>query len=155
MSPCGRKGILRHHNYQSDPKLGPGIIWIIIIPWSCHACTTILSLSWYSKIKEVFNQPRYVRVYNCKFSQILDCHKKWIIIIYSDDGIGEEDYEHINQNILDGNVMKMSLVIMEDNYCAIASDDSSCHGNYIIKMSLSPYTLQENFSIYGQVISSG
>ena len=39
--------------------------------------------------------------------------------------------------------------------CAIDADDYSCHGYYIIKFSSSPYTLQEDLSIDGQVISSG
>ena len=63
-SPCGIKGILRHYNYWSDKKLGPGIVAIRIIACSCHDFTTILSLSWDSKIKEAVNLPRYCRIYN-------------------------------------------------------------------------------------------
>ena len=44
-SPCGIKGILRHYNYWSDPKLGPGIDSIRIITCSLHSCATVLSLS--------------------------------------------------------------------------------------------------------------
>ena len=43
---------------------------------------------------------------------------------------------------------------MEGKYGAIDTDDSSCHGYYIIKFSSSPYTLQSDLSIEGQVISS-
>ena len=50
-SPYAIKVILRHYHYQSDPKLGPGIVAIIRITCSCYDCTTILSLSWDSKIK--------------------------------------------------------------------------------------------------------
>ena len=71
---CASKGILRHNNYRSDPNLGPGIVTIRKIPCSCHACTTILSLSWDYKIKETVNQPRYGIFYDCKYSQILGCH---------------------------------------------------------------------------------
>ena len=59
ISPYCIEGIIIHNHYRSDPKLGPGIVAIRIIPCSCHYCTTILSLSWDSKIKEAFNQPRY------------------------------------------------------------------------------------------------
>ena len=62
--PYASKGILRHYHYQSDPKLCPGIVAIRRIPCSFHACTSILSLSWYPKIKEALNQPRYGRTYN-------------------------------------------------------------------------------------------
>ena len=51
--------------------------------------------------------------------------------------------------------MNMSLVITEGNYCATDADDYSCRGYYIIKFSSSPYILQEDLSIDGQVISSG
>ena len=74
---------------------------------------------------------------------------------FVDYGTYEEDCEHINRNILDGNVMNMSLIIMEENYGAIYDDDSSCHGYYIIKISSSPYTLQSDLRIYVQIISSG
>ena len=60
----------------------------------------------------------------------------------------------MNLTILDGNTISMSLIIMEGNYGAIDDDDSACHGYYIIKFSPYPYTLQSNFSIDGQVISS-
>ena len=57
--PYGSKGIIRNYNYRSDPKLGPGIVAIRIIPCSCHSCTAILSLSWDPKTKEAVNQPIY------------------------------------------------------------------------------------------------
>ena len=77
-----RKVIIRHYNNRSDPELGPGIVAIRIIPCSCHDFTTKLSLSWYSKIKDSFNQLRYVKVYNCKYSQIIGCRNNWNIYEY-------------------------------------------------------------------------
>ena len=44
--------------------------------------------------------------------------------------------------VIDGNTMNMSLIIMEGKYGAIDTDDSSCHGYYIIKFSSSLDTLQ-------------
>ena len=70
-------------------------------------------------------------------------------------GIDEEDWKHINWNILDGNVMNLSLIIMEGNCGAIDYDDYSCYGYYIIKFSSYPYTPQSDLSIDGKVISSG
>ena len=49
----------------------------------------------------------------------------------------------------------MSFIIIEDKYGDIDTDDSSCHGYYIIHFSLYPYTLQADLSIYGKVISFG
>ena len=38
--------------------------------------------------------------------------------------IDEEGYKHMNQNILDGNFMNISLIIMEGTYVAIDYDCS-------------------------------
>ena len=62
-SPNGSKVILRHYYYRSDTKLGTGIFPNRRITCSCHACKTILSLTWYSKIKEEYINTRYGRVY--------------------------------------------------------------------------------------------
>ena len=48
----------------------------------------------------------------------------------------------MNLKILDDNAMNMALVIMEGKYGDIDTNDSTCHGYYIIKFSSSPYTLQ-------------
>ena len=92
-------------------------------------------------------------VYNYKYSQILGCHNNLNIMIFY-GGTYEEDKEHRNRTILDGNMMNTYFIILEVNYSSIDSDDSSCHGYHIIKFSLYPYTLQQNLSIGGQVISS-
>ena len=74
---------------------------------------------------------------------------------FFDDVTDEENYKCINLTILYGNVINMSLVIMEGKYVAIDADGYSCHGYYIIKFSSYPYTLQSDLSIDGRVISSG
>ena len=51
--------------------------------------------------------------------------------------------------------MKMGLLIMEGNYGAIDAGDFVCHGYFIINFSSSPYNLQADLSIDGEVISSG
>ena len=52
---------------------------------------------------------------------------------FFNDGRYGEYYEHINRNILDGNAMNISLIIIEGNYFAIDDDDSKCNGYYIIR----------------------
>ena len=76
------------------------------------------------------------------------------LMIFLDNGTDEEYYKNFNQTIIDVNVMKMSLVVTEGKYGAIDTGSYSCHGYYIIKFYSSPYTLQTELSIYGQVISS-
>ena len=96
-----------------------------------------------------------IRVYNCKYSQILGFHNNWILMIFLDDGIDEEIYKDINRTILGSNVMNIYLIITEGKYGSIDTDYSSCHSYYILKFSSSSYTLQADLSICGQVISSG
>ena len=45
---------------------------------------------------------------------------------FLDDGTDEEIYKDINRTILYGNVIKISLIVMEGKYGAIDTDDSSC-----------------------------
>ena len=81
-SPYASKAILRHYHYLSDPKIGLVIFSIRRITCSFHDCTNILSLSWDPKIKEAVNQPRYGRVYHCKYFQIIGCHNNWNLMIF-------------------------------------------------------------------------
>ena len=106
------------------------------------------------KIKEAVNQPRYGRLYNFIYSQIFVCHNNWILMNFFDDGRDEENNKHIIQTTIGGNMMNMSLIIMEVKYVAINTGDYPCRGYYIINFSSSPYTLQADFSIDGQFIYS-
>ena len=80
--PYASKIIIKHYHYRSDPKLSLMVVAIRIIPCSCHACKTILSISWYSKITEAVNQPKNGRVYHLKYSQIIGCHNNCILILF-------------------------------------------------------------------------
>ena len=71
------------------------------------------------------------------------------------DGTDIVEYEFIHRTIIDGNVINMSLIITEIRYVTIDADDYACHGYYVIIFSSSPYTLQIDFNIYGQVVYYG
>ena len=60
----------------------------------------------------------------------------------------------MNRTILGGDVINVSLIIMGGDYGDINSDDSTCRGYYIIKLSSYPYILQSDLLIDVQVISS-
>ena len=42
---------------------------------------------------------------------------------FLDDGTDEEIYEHINRTNIYGNLMNMSLIVLEGKYGAIGDDD--------------------------------
>ena len=54
---------------------------------------------------------------------------------FLDDATDEEYYKKINRTIIYGNMMNISLIVIEGKYGAIDTYDSSCHGYYIIKFS--------------------
>ena len=51
--------------------------------------------------------------------------------------------------------MNIYLIITEEKYSVIYTDDSSYHDYHITKFYSSPYTLQSDLSMDGQVITSG
>ena len=51
--------------------------------------------------------------------------------------------------------MNITLIIFEGSYGAIDSDDSTCHGYYIIIFSSYPYKLKADYNIGVHVICSG
>ena len=66
-----------------------------------------------------------------------------------DDGTYDVEYEHINSTILVGSVTNMLLVVFKWKSGEIYSNCTSCHGYYMIKVSLSPYKLKIDLNIYG------
>ena len=127
-SPYGIKVVLRHYHFRSDTKLGPGVVALRIIPYSCHYFTQQLSLPWDYKIKYACYKKIYGRVYYCKYSIILGYLNNGIIINFIYYDTYDVDYEHINRTIHNGNVTNMSLIISKGNYVAIDADDNSLHG---------------------------
>ena len=49
-------------------------------------------------------------------------------MIFFNDGTYEEEYEQINRNIIDVNVMNTSLIITEGGYGAIDDNGYKCLG---------------------------
>ena len=146
------KGILRYYHYRSDTKLVLGIGAIIIIP----NCFAMLAQLYYLFPGILQPNKQLTSLYTEGFI-IINTLKFLVVAIigyerFQYDGTDEEYYENINQTILDGNAMNISLIIMEEEYDAVDNDDSSCHGYYIINFSLSPYTLQAELIIHEQGI---
>ena len=101
-----------------------------------------------NKIKDEYNQPKYERVLNCNYYQVIRFRNKWVITDLNDDGIDNVDYEHINITTFHGNFTNMLLVIPKGNYGAIDDEYTSFHGYYIIRFTLTPYILQQDLNIH-------
>ena len=104
------------------------------------------------KIKNAFNQTRYGEVYDYKESLNIGSQNNWIITNFLDDRTYDVEYECINRNILDGNIMNIYLINYNGNHGAIDDDDTSCHGYYTIIFYAYTYTLQEDLNIDVQVL---
>ena len=61
-----KKGCSMRLHHRSHPKLGQGVVVIIIISFCFQVFTTKPYLPWDFKIKYVCNKPTYVRVYYSK-----------------------------------------------------------------------------------------
>ena len=56
--------------------------------------------------------------------------------------------------MLGGNVTNMLLIFSKETCVSVVDDDTSWYGYYLIVFSSSPFTLQWDLNIFGQVISS-
>ena len=74
-----------------------------------------------NKIKYACNQTKYGRVYYFKYSLTLGSHNNWTI--FFNDRTDEEEYDHINKTIFDGNVTNMWFIISKGIFGAIDADN--------------------------------
>ena len=66
-----------------------------------------------------------------------------------------ETFDEIHQVVLDGISDIMTSLVKSVIYRDINKTDTSTNGFYVIMFSSGAYTLQENTTIYGQIITAG
>ena len=64
-------------------------------------------------------------------------------------------FDEIHQLFLDEISDHMASLVESANYGAINTADTATNGFYVIKFTLKSYTLQDNTTIDGQIITSG
>ena len=69
--------------------------------------------------------------------------------------ISYEAFDEIHQVFLDGISENMPSLVQSGMYGAINTDDTTTNGFYVIQLLSNSYTLQNNTTINGQVISDG
>ena len=67
------------------------------------------------------------------------------------DGTDDVYYENIHKKILDGNTTKVPFVLYKIKFYDIDDEDTSFHFYHIISFFSTPYTLQEDLNIHGQL----
>ena len=66
-----------------------------------------------------------------------------------------DSFDEIHQVFLDGISDNMALLVESGKYGAIITDDTTTNGFYVIIFTSESYTLQDNTTIYGQIITAG
>ena len=66
-----------------------------------------------------------------------------------------ETFDEIHQFVIDGISNNMASLVWSGTYGTIKTTDTSTNGFYVIMFTSGAYTLQENTTIDGKIISSG
>ena len=100
-------------------------------------------------------QARYQPVINFTYWPVLGPYNNWNIINITPKSITSEDFDDINLVVIDGISENMASLVKSGMYGDIKNDDTTTNGFYVIKFLSDAYTLQNNTTIYRQVVSAG
>ena len=100
-------------------------------------------------------QPRYQPFTDCSYWKFIGSFNNWNIITLLQKSTTSEAFEEINQVILDGISENTASLVQSDKYGAINKIETSTMGYYVINFFSEAYTLLEDTTCYGKIISSG
>ena len=127
---------------------------IFRIPCACVACTSNLDQPWISGIPSK-KQARYQHFTEYTYWPFLGSFNNCNIIHISQKSTPFEVFEEIHQVFLDVVSDNMASLVQSDKYGAINTADTTTDGYSFIMFISESYTLQNNTTIYGQIISAG
>ena len=108
--PHGARGLSKHYHLRFDPKLGNFVCSILLIPYACVACTSILDKTWITGIPSD-KKERYKPVTKCTYWPVLGSFKNWNIIQLSQKSTPLDAFDEIHQVNLDGISDNMASLI--------------------------------------------
>ena len=152
--PHGSRGLGKNYHIHFDPNLGHYICAICRITCACVACKSMFDRPWISSFRST-KQARYQPVINCTYWPVIGPYKNWYIIELTPKSITSEAFDEIHQVVLDGISENMASLVQLCIYGTIDTDDITTNGLYVIQFLSDAYTLKNNTTINGQVISSG
>ena len=138
--------MINHYHLRFDPKLGHDICEIFRIPCACVGCTSILDKHWIYGILSK-KQARYQPVTNCTYWTVLGSYNNWNIIKLTKKPTPFEEFDEINQFILDGISDNMASLVQSGIYGTSHTDDNTTNGFFVIQFISEAYTLQNNKTI--------
>ena len=86
---------------------------------------------------------------------MLGSFKNWNIIQLSLKSTSSDTFDEIHQVVLDGISDNMASLVESGKYGAINTTETSINGFYIIVFTSGAYTLHENTTIDGKIITAG
>ena len=152
--PHGARGLSKHYHLRFDPKLGVGVCAINLIPCNCVDCTSMLDKHWISVIPSD-KQERYKYVTKCTYWPVLVSFNNWNIIKLSLKSTSSDTFDEIHQVVLGGISDNMASLFQSSKYGDINTTDTSTNGFHVIMFTSEAYTLQENTTIDGKIITAG
>ena len=150
---CAR-GLSKHYYLRFDTKRGHGICAFCRIPWACVAFTSMLDQNWIYGIPSK-KKARYQIVTDCTYWTVLGSFKNWNIIHMLPKSKHFEALEEIHQVVIDVIGDNMASLVQSGKYGSINTDDTTKNGYYVIIFISEAYTLKNNTTIDGQIISAG
>ena len=144
----------KHYHLRFDTKLGNGVCAIWRIPCACVACTSMLDKPWISGIPSD-EQERYKPVTKCTYWQVLGSFNNWNIIQLSQKSTPSDTFDQIHQVVIDGMSDNMALLVESGKYGAINTNDTETNWFYVLIFTSEAYTIQDNTTIDGQIITAG
>ena len=131
-----------------------GICTIFRIPCACVACTSMLYKPWISGIPPD-EQEHYKSVIKCTYWPALGSFNNCNIIQLSQKSTPSNSFDEIHQDVLDEISGHMASLVQSGKHVAINTTDTSTNGFYVIMFTSESYTLQDNTTNYGQIITAG
>ena len=77
------------------------------------------------------------------------------MIQFSQTSTSSDPFDEIHQVVLEKISDNMASLVESGKYRAINKTDTSINGFYVIMLTSESYKLQENTTIYGQIITAG
>ena len=111
----------------------------------------LLDKPWISGIPSD-KQDCYKPVTKCTYWPVLGAFNNWNIIELSSKSTFSDTFDAIHQVVLDGISDNMASLVESGKYGATNTTDTSTNIFYVIMFKSGAYTLQENTTIYGQIL---
>ena len=100
-------------------------------------------------------QECYKPVIKCTYWPVLVSFNNWNIIQLSQKSTPYDAFDEIHQVVIDGISDNMALLVESGEYESINTTDTENNVFYVIMFTSEVYTIQDNTTIDGKIITSG